>query len=124
MSPSPVWCAISVLTTCSTNWPDTPRRDFRSIGHKVIYLSNGFRTLQTIGWDYAEPVLRSLVYAMLNHEGEPNPAQSDLDADRAGRLNWELRSKISDDWRARQNGRRRNTGVRASPARMLTAGSQ
>ena len=74
-------------------------RDFRSIGHKVIYLSNGFRTLQTIGWDYAEPVLRSLVNAMLNHEGEPNPAQSDLDADRAGRLNWELRSKISDDWR-------------------------
>ena len=58
--------------------------DFRSIGHKVIYLSNAFRTLRTIGWEYAEPVMRSLVYAMLNHHGEPNPAESDLAADRAG----------------------------------------
>ncbi len=74
-------------------------RDFRSIGHKVIYLSNAFRTLQTIGWDYSEPVLRSLVYAMLNHEGEPNPAQSDLDADRMGRSNWELCDRFSDRWR-------------------------
>jgi hypothetical protein len=73
-------------------------RDFRSIGHKVIYLSNAFRTLQTIGWDYAEPVMRSLVYAMLNHQGEPNPAQSDLDADRSGRLNRELRHQIGEDW--------------------------
>jgi len=62
-------------------------RDFRSIGHKVIYLSNAFRTLQTIGWEYAEPVMRSLVYAMLNHNGEPNPSSSDLEADRPGRIN-------------------------------------
>lgn len=74
-------------------------RDFRSIGHKVIYLSNAFRTLQTIGWDYAEPVMRSLVYAMLNHQGEPNPSQSDLAADRPGRFNRELQVKISDRWR-------------------------
>lgn len=74
-------------------------RDFRSIGHKVIYLSNGFRTLQTIGWDHAEPVLRSLVYAMLNHQGEPNPADSDLAADRDGRENWERRRNISEHWR-------------------------
>lgn len=74
-------------------------RDFRSIGHKVIYLSNGFRTLQTIGWDYAEPVLRSLVYAMLNHQGEPNPSTSDLQADRPGRWNLELRKNIPDRWR-------------------------
>ena len=73
-------------------------RDFRSIGHKVIYLSNGFRTLQTIGWDYAEPVLRSLVYAMLNHTGDPNPATSDLDADRPGKQNWALREKITAQW--------------------------
>ncbi len=62
-------------------------RDFRSIGHKVIYLSNAFRTLQTIGWDYAEPVARSLVYAMLNHTGEPNPAASELAADASGKMN-------------------------------------
>ncbi|MCC9658298.1 hypothetical protein [Rhodopirellula halodulae] len=58
-------------------------RDFRSIGHKAIYVANGFRTLQCIGWRYAEPVLRSLTYALLNHHGEPNPSKSNLEADRA-----------------------------------------
>lgn len=73
-------------------------RDFRSIGHKVIYLSNAFRTLQTIGWDYAEPVMRSLVYAMLNHSGEPNPATSDLSADRPGRFNRGLLKELPAQW--------------------------
>ena len=75
-------------------------RDFRSIGHKVIYLSNAFRTLQTIGWEYAEPVMRSLVYAMLNHHGSPNPETSDQVADRPGRYNRENLKKISQGWRA------------------------
>jgi hypothetical protein len=73
-------------------------RDFRSIGHKAIYLSNGFRTLRTIGWNYAQPVLRSLVYAMLNHVGDPNPANSDLPADRPGRTNREWLAKIPAGW--------------------------
>ncbi|MDA8967689.1 hypothetical protein N9F76_00200 [bacterium] len=73
-------------------------RDFRSIGHKVIYLSNAFRTLQTIGWEYAEPVMRSLVYAMLNHHGSPNPATSDQTADRPGRFNRDLLSKLPEHW--------------------------
>ncbi len=73
-------------------------RDFRSIGHKVIYLSNAFRTLQTIGWDYAEPVMRSLVYAMLNHVGDPNPSTSDLDADRPGRINRQRADEIPETW--------------------------
>ncbi len=75
-------------------------RDFRSIGHKVIYLSNAFRTLQTIGWEYSEPVMRSLVYAMLNHHGEPNPSTSDLKADQAGRVNRELLGELPDHWRS------------------------
>ena len=29
-------------------------RDFRSIGHKAIYVANSFRTLQCIGWQHAE----------------------------------------------------------------------
>ncbi len=74
-------------------------RDFRSIGHKVIYLSNAQRTLNTIGWEYAEPVMRSVVYAMLNHHGEPNPSTSDLEADRSGRFNHELRQQIPERWR-------------------------
>ncbi len=73
-------------------------RDFRSIGHKVIYLSNAFRTLQTIGWEYAEPVMRSLVYAMLNHHGSPNPATSDQVADRPGRVNRKLLSSLPENW--------------------------
>lgn len=62
-------------------------RDYRSIGHKAIYLANAWRTLQVIGWQHAEPVMRSLVFALLNHEGEPNPAASDLAADRPWREN-------------------------------------
>jgi hypothetical protein len=77
-------------------------RDFRSIGHKVIYLSNAQRTLDTIGWEYAEPVMRSVVYAMLNHRGQPNPSTSDLDADRPGRFNQELRNELKDSWHGKR----------------------
>lgn len=73
-------------------------RDFRSIGHKAIFTSNSQRTLSCIGWQRAEPVLRSLVYAMLNHPREPNPATSDLEADRPFRRNQELIHSIRDEW--------------------------
>ncbi|MEZ6130411.1 MAG: hypothetical protein R3C59_17135 [Planctomycetaceae bacterium] len=73
-------------------------RDFRSIGHKSIYLANAWRTLQVIGWQFAEPVMRSLTSAMLNHSGEANPSTSDLDADRPWRENAELLSRIPQNW--------------------------
>jgi hypothetical protein len=73
-------------------------RDFRSIGHKAIYVANSFRTLQCIGWQHAEPVLRSLAYALLMHEGE-NPAKRDDAADRPFRRNEELAGKIRNEWR-------------------------
>jgi hypothetical protein len=41
-------------------------RDFRNIGHKAIYVANAYRTLQTIGWQHAEPVLRSVALALLD----------------------------------------------------------
>jgi hypothetical protein len=44
-------------------------RDFRDIGHKAIFVANAWRTLPTIGWAHAEPVLRSLAYALLAHGG-------------------------------------------------------
>ena len=69
-------------------------RDYRSIGHKSIYLANAFRTLGVIGWQHAEPVVRSLCYAILNHTGDPNPANSDLDVDRVGRSNWKRVEKL------------------------------
>src|SRR6185295_4976534 len=58
-------------------------------------------TLQSIGWQHSEPVLRSLAYALLDHEGE-NPAKRDADADLPGRRNQELLKKFPDGW---QNGK-------------------
>ncbi|HXT59471.1 MAG TPA: hypothetical protein VN699_12600 [Pirellulales bacterium] len=72
-------------------------RDFRSIGHKAIYVANGWRTLDAIGWQHAEPILRSLAYAMLAHE-DGNPAKDDLPADRPGRENVERAAKIREGW--------------------------
>ena len=63
-------------------------RDFREIGHKEIYVANSFRTLEAIGWQHAEPVLRSLAYGILDRVGEKvNPAKADLPADRPFRRN-------------------------------------
>src|SRR5258708_6787486 len=41
-------------------------RDYRNIGHKAIYVANACRTLQAIGWQHAEPVLRSVVSSLLD----------------------------------------------------------
>jgi hypothetical protein len=73
-------------------------RDFRSIGHKAIYVANSLRTLQCIGWHHAEPVLRSLAYALLNHSGEDNPAEHDYAADRSWRHNQDRAAKIKEGW--------------------------
>jgi hypothetical protein len=72
-------------------------RDFRSIGHKAIFVANSYRTLNCIGHQHAEPVLRSLAYALLMHEGS-NPAQRDAEADRPYRRNQELVQQIRPEW--------------------------
>jgi hypothetical protein len=73
-------------------------RDFRDIGHKAIYSANAWRTLQTVGWRHAEPVMRSLAFALLEHEGG-NPARRDAPADRPFRENLERAPQIRRDWR-------------------------
>jgi hypothetical protein len=74
-------------------------RDFRDIGHKAIYVSNSFRTLEVIGWHHAEPVLRSLAYALLDRSGaSENPAKADLAADRPFRHNLEAMQLIRPGW--------------------------
>ena len=80
-------------------------RDFRDIGHKAIFVANAFRTLDCIGWHHAEPVLRSLAFALLHHEGD-NPAKRDGEPARPGRRNAELAARIGANWR----------GGRADPA--------
>ncbi|MGB0579671.1 MAG: hypothetical protein ACPGVU_08225 [Limisphaerales bacterium] len=74
-------------------------RDFRDIGHKAIYVSNAHRTLNAIGWQHAEPVLRSLAYALLAHGGG-NPAKRDDAADRPWRRNLQLAPTLRQDWLA------------------------
>lgn len=73
-------------------------RDFRDIGHKAIFVANSFRALECIGRHHAEPVLRSLAYALLHHEGD-NPARRDGEPDRPGRRNLELARKVKPNWR-------------------------
>ena len=74
-------------------------RDFRELGHKQIYIANSFRTLEVIGWRHAEPVLRSLAYALLDRVGDKvNPATADLPADRPFRRNLELVKTLRPAW--------------------------
>ena len=68
-------------------------RDFRSIGHKAIYVANSLRTLNCIGWRHSEPVLRSLAYALLMHEGD-NPRDRHDPADVPYRKNQERLAKL------------------------------
>lgn len=74
-------------------------RDFRDIGHKIIYVANAFRTLQVIGWHHAEPVLRSLAFAILKRDGVAKPDGTAV-ADKVGIRNAELAAKLPTDWYA------------------------
>lgn len=46
-------------------WP-YGARSFVDIGHKIIYTTQVERALRRIGWQHAEPTLRSLVYGLLH----------------------------------------------------------
>ena len=72
-------------------------RDFRDIGHKAIFVSNSLRTLNLIGRQHAEPVLRSLAYALLAHEGD-NPARRDAAPDVPWRKNIARAKRLRSDW--------------------------
>src|SRR5262245_44239147 len=67
-------------------------RDWQNIGHKIIFTAQSFRTLDTIGWQHAEPVLRSLVYGLLN--GGRSESAEPYEANRA------LVAQIRPDWAA------------------------
>jgi hypothetical protein len=45
-------------------------RDYRNIGHKAIYTANASRTLDAIGREHAEPVLRSIALAHVDFGAE------------------------------------------------------
>ncbi len=68
-------------------------RDQRNIGHKPIFSMQCWRTLQTIGWEHAEPVLRSLAFGLLDRQG-------DSAAEAAGpyRENLESAKRVREGW--------------------------
>ncbi|RUL83098.1 hypothetical protein [Tautonia sociabilis] len=67
-------------------------RDWRNIGHKPIFAMQCWRTLQAIGWEHAEPVLRSLSFGILDTQGAPpgaeGPYEANLDRIRSLREDW------------------------------------
>ena len=68
-------------------------RDQRNIGHKPIFSAQSWRTLQAIGWQHAEPVLRSLTFGLLDLHGDSRhvpvgPYEANL----------ENAKKIRDEW--------------------------
>jgi hypothetical protein len=75
-------------------------RDLREIGHKAICVSNA-HSLMTLfaGGPAPEPILRSTVAALLNSEGEPDPATHDLAPDRPWRQNRERLHLIPASWK-------------------------
>jgi hypothetical protein len=77
-------------------------RDFRDICHKAIYAANSWRTLQAIGWRHAEPVVRSLAYALLDRGRDANPAEQDYDVDRPFRDNQKRVADIGPLWKQRR----------------------
>lgn len=69
-------------------------RDQRHIGHKAIFAAQSWRTLQAIGWEHAEPVLRSLTYGLLDLQGDRpkplGPYEANLEAAKKVRVDWSI----------------------------------
>ena len=69
-------------------------RDQRNIGHKPIFAMQCWRTLQAIGWQHAEPVMRSLAYGLLDLQGDRQaapvgPYEANLARAREVRPDWQ-----------------------------------
>jgi hypothetical protein len=72
-------------------------RDFRDIGHKAIYVAGAYRLLGVIGWQHAEPILRSLALALQYYTGD-SPATIDADADRPWKFNQTIVGQAPPAW--------------------------
>lgn len=69
---SALWRSAGAAETMEPVWR-LAIRDQRNIGHKPIFAAQSWRTLQTIGWENAEPVLRSLVFGLFDLQGDSRP---------------------------------------------------
>ncbi|HVR84560.1 MAG TPA: hypothetical protein VMU54_09630, partial [Planctomycetota bacterium] len=72
-------------------------RDFRDIGHKTIFVAGAYRLLSLIGWQHAEPILRSLSLALQYYTGD-NPSTSDQDPDRPWKFNRAIVGGLPAGW--------------------------
>jgi hypothetical protein len=74
-------------------------RDYRSLGHKSIFVAHGWRLLQFIGWQHAETVARALTYACLAHDVKGStPDRADSPLDHSWRRNVPLAKAMRADW--------------------------
>jgi hypothetical protein len=94
-------------------------RDQRNIGHKPIFTMQCWRTLQTIGWQHAEPVLRSLVYGQLDLMNDSRsvsvgPYEANLENARKLRDEWQTGKPDPGATRALLETMRRATPEEAS----------
>lgn len=69
-------------------------KDFRHIGHKVIHVANGLRTLEVVGWEHAEVILRSVARTLALHYDVKGH-----DADSAWPRNQQLVERMGPNWR-------------------------
>ena len=91
-------------------------RDQRNIGHKPIFAAQSWRTLQAIGWQHAEPVLRSLTSGLLDLSGDSRPVPIG-----PYQANLENAKKVRDDW---QIGKTDASATQSLLQTMRTAGSE
>lgn len=91
-------------------------RDFGAIGHKAIWTAQAHRTLLEIGWCHGEPVLRSLVFGMLDGKPGENDASHAENRARAVGLPdaWQDGSRDDDAASRLRDGLREATGEGAA----------
>jgi hypothetical protein len=89
-------------------------RDLRAIGHKAITVSNAHCLVELLGSAQAAPILRSTVAALLNSEGDPNPASHDLPPDQPWRQNLQRLREIPRNWKHGRNDPGARSELRAA----------
>ncbi len=96
-------------------------RDQRDIGHKAIFAAQSWRTLQAIGWQHAEPVLRSLAFGLLDLQGDAKlepvgPYEANLKYAKRIRDHWQVGKLDSGATRSLLDTLRTASSVEASEA--------
>ncbi|MCA9052238.1 MAG: hypothetical protein KDA75_00300 [Planctomycetaceae bacterium] len=75
--------------------------DYRAIGHKAIYVAQACRTLDTVGWQHAEPILRHVIRALTAYgtEGRVNGFNLDEQCLRTNLVHVnEVKSSLPSGW--------------------------